>query len=311
MNPEAKFIELNFANHVHAKISTVGAALKSLSVNSINIITPTVGHELNKFADGLVLAPWANRIEDGKWNLNGQLLQLPINDQESHNSIHGLVAQAIFEVEQQDENWVLLSTVIKPTDGYPFEIYIGVRYQLTSTGITVKHTAKNLGEASAPLVIGAHPYFQIGDIPIEELELRSSARAVILVNERKIPIGRQATAGTHFDITNWRKLSTCDFDHGFADLERDAEGVARHYLRGSKDSSSRSKATLEIWQSAELKHVFIFTPDFYFNNLDSTKRHAIAIEPQSAPANAFNSKEDLTWLEPGEVFSCSWGASLN
>jgi aldose 1-epimerase len=60
-----------------------------------------------------------------------------------------------------------------------------------------------------------------------------------------------------------------------------------------------------------MTYTFIFTPDFYVNNADSTPRHAIAIEPQTAPANAFNSKEDLIWLEPNQVHSASWGAELS
>jgi aldose 1-epimerase len=59
-----------------------------------------------------------------------------------------------------------------------------------------------------------------------------------------------------------------------------------------------------------MKYTFIFTPDFYINNDDQTPRHAIAIEPQTAPANAFNSQEDLIWLEPNQTHIASWGAEL-
>jgi aldose 1-epimerase len=57
-----------------------------------------------------------------------------------------------------------------------------------------------------------------------------------------------------------------------------------------------------------MKYAFIFTPDFFTNNADQTPRKAIAIEPQTGPANAFNSQEDLIWLEPNQVFEASWGA---
>jgi aldose 1-epimerase len=43
------------------------------------------------------------------------------------------------------------------------------------------------------------------------------------------------------------------------------------------------------------------------DSADATLRKAIAIEPQTGPANAFNSKEDLIWLEPDQVFEASWG----
>jgi aldose 1-epimerase len=60
-----------------------------------------------------------------------------------------------------------------------------------------------------------------------------------------------------------------------------------------------------------MKYAFIFTPDFYTNNADQTPRTAIAIEPQSGPANAFNSKEDLLWISPGQIFEASWGVKFS
>jgi aldose 1-epimerase len=82
---------------------------------------------------------------------------------------------------------------------------------------------------------------------------------------------------------------------------RDDAGLAHHYLR------SPDGAQLDIWQGEEFKYAFIFTPANFHNNADATLRKAIAIEPQTGPANAFNSKEDLIWLEPDQVFEASWG----
>lgn len=300
-----KFIELQLNEQnvkVTATVSNVGAALKNLKVNETEIITPTTGHELNPYADGIVMAPWANRIDHGKWNLNGQELQLQITDTQLDNAIHGLVSQKLFEISRQSQSSVRLQAEISKTAGYPFDVSIWVEYTLTSNGIKVTQGATNQGIDPAPLVVGAHPLFQISGTPTELLEFKSAARSVDLVNERKIPIGKQKIANTQYDISNWRELSTCDFDHGFGDLVRDEQGLAHHYLRSPKGD------LLDIWQGKEFKYAFIFTPDRFHNNADSTLRKAIAIEPQTGPANAFNSKEDLIWLEPDQVFEASWGA---
>ena len=300
-----KFIELQLNEQnvkVTATVSNVGAALKNLKVNETEIITPTTGHELNPYADGIVMAPWANRIDHGKWNLNGQELQLQITDTQLDNAIHGLVSQKLFEISRQSQSSVRLQAEISKTAGYPFDVSIWVEYTLTSNGIKVTQGATNQGIDPAPLVVGAHPLFQISGTPTELLEFKSAARSVDLVNERKIPIGKQKIANTQYDISNWRELSTCDFDHGFGDLVRDEQGLAHHYLRSPKGDM------LDIWQGKEFKYAFIFTPDRFHNNADSTLRKAIAIEPQTGPANAFNSKEDLIWLEPDQVFEASWGA---
>lgn len=300
---QPQFVELKLDSETAVKgtISTAGAALKRLTVSGTDLITITTGHELNPYADGLVMAPWANRIDGGKWKLDGQELQLEINDPSMNNAIHGLVSQTIFEIANQTESSVTLTTLIQPTAGYPFNLEIAVTYELTNNGIDVKHHAKNLTAKAAPFVVGAHPYLQISGTPTEKLEIKSSVQTVDLVNERKIPIGKQDISGSEFDITDWRELSTCNFDHGFSNLVRDSNGRAHHLLR------SPSGEVLDIWQSAEMKYAFIFTPDFYTNNADQTRRTAIAIEPQTGPANAFNSKEDLIWIEPNQAFDASWG----
>ncbi|CAB4622713.1 MAG: hypothetical protein F2599_03605 [Actinobacteria bacterium] len=289
---------------VVSTVSTFGAALKTLSVNETEIITPTKGHEPNPYGDGIVLAPWANRIDRGQWQLDDKTLQLDVNEKELDNALHGLVAKNVFEVTSQTKDSVTLQTFIEPTTGYPFSLKISVTYQLTENGISTLHTATNIGSEVAPFMVGTHPYFQISGTPTEDLEIKTTASSIDLVNDRKIPIERTEIAGTHFDITDWRKLSTCDFDHGFGDFERDDQGRGHTWLR------SPGGQVLDVWQSAEMKYAFIFTPDFYYNTSDSTKRHAIAIEPQTAAANAFNSKEDLIWLEPNQVFEASWGAEL-
>ena len=302
---QPQFVDLKLAaeigKSVTASISTAGAALKRLTVGGTDLITITVGHEPNPYADGVVMAPWANRIDGGRWNLAGQELQLEITDPSMNNAIHGLVSKSVFEIVAQAESHVTLKTLLPPSAGYPFNLEITVAYELTSDGINVKHDAKNLSDAAAPFVIGAHPYFQISGTPTEDLEIKSSVKTVDLVNERKIPISRQDISGSEFDITEWRKLSTCNFDHGFSNLVRDSDGRGHHLLR------SPSGDVLDIWQSAEMKYAFIFTPDFFTNNADQTPRTAIAIEPQTGPANAFNSQEDLIWLEPNQVFEASWG----
>ena len=301
LQPQFVELKLDSETAVTATISTAGAALKRLTVGGTDLITITTGHDLNPYADGLVMAPWANRIDGGKWKLDGQELQLEINDPSMNNAIHGLVSQSVFEIANQTESSLTLAALIQPTSGYPFKLEISVTYQLTSDGIDVTHHAKNLSDQAAPFVVGAHPYLQISGTPTQDLEIKSAVRTVDLVNERKIPIGKKDISGSEFDITDWREISTCNFDHGFSNLVRDSNGRGHHLLR------SPSGEVLDIWQSAEMKYAFIFTPDFYTNNADQTPRTAITIEPQSGPANAFNSKEDLIWIEPNQAFDASWG----
>jgi aldose 1-epimerase len=36
----------------------------------------------------------------------------------------------------------------------------------------------------------------------------------------------------------------------------------------------------------------------------------LALEAQSAPANAFNTGDGLVWLEPGQIWSGTWGIDI-
>ena len=56
-----------FLNGVSALISTKGAALIGLSVDSFNLIEPNTREGLYA---GKILAPWPNRIKDGKYSFN-------------------------------------------------------------------------------------------------------------------------------------------------------------------------------------------------------------------------------------------------
>jgi aldose 1-epimerase len=183
-------------------------------------------------------------------------------------------------------------------------VYTTVKYELSASGITVTHTAENQSEEAAPYAVGGHPYFQIAGVPTADLILRSDAATVLDVNERQIPIGKSATAGTRFDMREGVRVGDNFYDHGFTDLPRDENGLAHTYLTAPDGRG------FDIWQDAEFKHVVIFTPDFYWDESIDARRYAAAIEPQTAGANAFRTGEDLKWLNKGEKFAATWGINF-
>ena len=50
--------------------------------------------EMSSSGRGQVLIPWPNRLEDGNYEFNGRRHQLPLNEPEHRNAIHGLVRWA-------------------------------------------------------------------------------------------------------------------------------------------------------------------------------------------------------------------------
>jgi aldose 1-epimerase len=59
---------------------------------------------------------------------------------------------------------------------------------------------------------------------------------------------------------------------------------------------------VSLWHddSVSFVHVFV-TANFPGRTL------AVAMEPMTGPANAFNSGDGLQWLEPGEQSTMRWG----
>jgi aldose 1-epimerase len=287
-----------------ATIARVGAALVSFTSNDIELVEPGNLEAVGPYCEGIVMAPWPNRLEDGKWSYKGQTLEFPINLQSQRNANHGLLIDHPYDLVEATESSVTLGALIHARLAYPFNVYTTVKYQLVSSGIVVTHTAENLSEDEAPFAVGGHPYFQIVGVPTADLTLRSDAETVLDVNERQIPVGKSATAGTRFDMRAGVRVGDNFYDHGFTDLPRDSNGLAHTYL------SAPDGREFDVWQDSRFTHVVIFSPGFYWDKSSDEKRFAVAIEPQTAGANAFNTGEDLQWLEKGEVFSASWGVTL-
>jgi aldose 1-epimerase len=86
-----------------------------------------------------------------------------------------------------------------------------------------------------------------------------------------------------------------DVDVAFTDLGFDG-GIARQTL------SAPDGRSVSLEQDESCAYVHIFVTDTF-----PGRSKAVAIEPMTGPANAFNSGDGLRWLEPGETFTMRWG----
>jgi aldose 1-epimerase len=105
---------------------------------------------------GQVLIPWPNRVEQGKYEWDGEKYQLPLN--EPPYAIHGLVRWSPFVVVERAESRVALEHVLFPQPGYPFTLRVRVEYALDRYGLTARTIAENIGSRAAPFGAGHHPY---------------------------------------------------------------------------------------------------------------------------------------------------------
>jgi len=242
---------------------------------------------------GQLLAPWPNRIEDGRYEFDGESYQLALDEPERRNAIHGLVRWSHWSVVEQATDRAALEHRLHPTPGYPFTLDLRVEYALGDDGLTVRVEATNVGQDACPYGFGAHPYLAAGDDLVDGLELRVPAETALISDERSIPVGRQSVDGTELDFREPRPIGAVRLDHCFTDLERDADGRARVELGGA--------ATL--WVDESFPYLMIFTGDA----LPDVARRSLAVEPMTCAPNAFRSGDGLIRLEPGGSHEASWG----
>lgn len=286
------------AGEVTAEIAQVGAALRALTVGGVDLVPRYADDQPTPAGSGVVLLPWPNRIRDGVWTQRGITRRLAISEPALGNASHGLLRFTAYRAESRDDHAVTLRADVFPQTGYPFHLESRVTFALTSDGLAVDHEIRNVGAEDAPVALGVHPYLCIGDVDTAALVLRSSGSERVLLDDRKLPTGL-APVDAATDLREGRRLGDLDLDTGYRGLARDADGRVRHTL------TAPDGRAVTLWQGADFTWAQVFTTDRYPGH-----PLAVAIEPMTAPADAFNSGIDVRWLMPGEIWSPAWGISF-
>ena len=283
---------------VRGVIAQEGAAIRRLCVDGIDITVGLDDRAPVPFFSGAVLVPWTNRVRDGRWVHDGRVHQLDINDPCHDSALHGLLSDTPHRVVTRSACSVTLAAPVVPQRGYPFHLGTEVCYQLVPDGMTVTHTVVNLGSDRAPVAIGAHPFLAIGDVPTEALTLTVNGSHHIDVDDRLTPTGITAVDGTEWDLRGGRRVADLELDDAWSAPTTADEGSV-HTLR------SPDGRTVSLWadESFGFVHVFV-TREFPCAETFVT---AVALEPMTAPANAFNTGVGLRWLAPDETLAVSWG----
>ena len=288
-------LETSSGGIVQATITQVAAGIRRLSVHGIDIVPPYDAGRKRPWGSGIILVPWPNRIRDGRWSLDGETQQLAITEPAKNNAIHGLLRFSPYSVAARTESTLRLEAKVFPQNGYPFLLDTAVTYRLVDAGVEVTHTITNQSDAAAPVAIGAHPFFTIGDVEPEDLTVTVNVSTYFEVDERLLPMAEVPVDGTPFDLRGGVLLADLSLDAGFGGAVMN-DGVSEHSV------SAPDGRTVTVWGDENFPYWQVFTTDQY-----PGQSKAVAIEPMTAPTDAFNSGQDLKWLAPGETWEASWG----
>jgi aldose 1-epimerase len=284
-----------------AVVVEVGGGLREYTLDGRRLLDGYGADEMSSSGRGQVLIPWPNRIQDGRYSFDGQDHQLPLDDVEEQDAIHGLVRWASWTAGEREESRVVMEHVLHPQPGYPFTLALSVEYRLLDEGLRVRTTAVNRGPRPCPYGSGNHPYLAVSESPVDSLTLRIPARTLLRSDERGIPVERLPVGGTDYDFRRPRAIGATVLDHAFTDLERGEDGRARIELRDPDGGNE-----LTLWVDETHSYVMVFSGD----PLPDVNRRSLAVEPMTCPPNAFRTGEDVVQLQPGQSFTSSWGIDL-
>ena len=276
-----------------------GGALRRLDFEGRPLVDGFAVDAMPSGGRGQVLVPWPNRIRDGRYTWDGAEHQLPLNEPEVANAIHGLVRFVPWSVVERSSDSIVLGYLLYPQPGYPFALRLQVGYALSADGLRVTTTATNEGDADLPYGEGHHPYLASPGGRLDDDVLTVPAATRIVPDERLLPVGTEPVEGTPYDLRTGRRIGDLRLDDCVTDLARDAEGIAEVRL---VDAAGRGAA---VWMDASYRYLQLFTGDVV--EPASRRRRGLAVEPMTCPPDALNSGEAVRRLAPGESTTSTWG----
>ncbi|PZS16178.1 MAG: hypothetical protein DLM57_11130 [Pseudonocardiales bacterium] len=278
-----------------ATVVEVGAGLRRYAHRGVDVTLTYGDDELPPKGCGAVLVPWPNRLRGGRYTFDGGGYQLALTEPAAGNAIHGLGRWARWVPVRHEACAVTLALDIVPQTGWPFELRVEVTYRLDAEqGLQVTAVAHNTGAVRAPFGAGFHPYLSTRGHEFGEVTVKVPARERIVVDESKVPVGRQPVAGTPYDLRRGRRLRDLRMDDGFA-------GLSSAGGRGAVEVRTRSGGA-RAWFDDAFGFVQVFTPDPVAGG-----PAGVAVEPMTCPADAFNSGTGLIILQPGGSWTGTWG----
>lgn len=243
----------------------------------------------------------------GQYGFFGQKYTLNINENGTYvNAMHGLLANKKLTVVRTDITETSATLVLSMDytgfdQGYPFTMSLLIAYTLSYQGFSVTLSVTNtMLNSPLPFYVGWHPYFAC-----------TAYKAVVTLD----PCSKwnHVAMDSNFNPTGVTELNTT-FDGSspiggtlntptFYDDEfkaREPPGVC-HSLE-TKLYDPDTAQTVVLWQAPNFRFVHVFT-----GSMSKFGENAVAIEPMSAMADAYNNHDHLSTISGGETWTGEFG----
>ncbi len=296
-----------------ATVASIGASLRRLTHGGRDLVVPYDADEVRPFYRGATLAPWPNRVVDGRYTFEGRAHELALTEPQRSHALHGLAVWLDFEpVGPSSTDRVTLAATVQPQAGYPWRLLVETTYTLDERGLRQSVRGTNLDNAAAPWGTGPHPYLVAGASPLDTWVLSLPAEQVLEVTDDRVsPLGLRPVPTYdpgRFDFRVPRPLDAVEIDHAYTGLIRDEAGLTTVHL-----TTAAGDGVALTWDE-DCPWVQIHTADRPGGEAEPGHRAGLAVEPMTCAPDAFNADHydfdtGLVVLQPGESHEVSWRLS--
>ena len=312
-----------------AEIATYGGGVRSFTYRGLPLMEGYRDGEYPPLSANVVLAPWPNRIRDGRFHFHGQPYQLSITELDRNNAIHGFVSDAVWDVvsHTDDPAGVTLGTTIEPQQGWPWTLQVTSTYELSDQGLTctceITYPADTPGAGAVPVAYGFHSYLSALGAPVDDCTLDMFIRSQLPLDpDRKLPSGDiiDATAGSSVHRIELRDqlLDDCfgrEVVSGREEMWKSSSPDKASTDRQLSDVAPDIRAArlvngdgygVEMWVSPQIKWFQVFTADPSWGCPYPGRGRALAVEPMTVPPDVFNSGTDVAEIASDESLVVKW-----
>lgn len=229
--------------------------------------TTAADNDIALKASNFHMLPYSNRIRDGRFNFNGQAVQL---EDAANHSIHGALRKLPWRVTSQTDTSVTAEydTLKDGSVNWPWPIHASISYTLDNNQLLSRMSLTNHGDRNMPAGMGWHPYF-CRTIDGAEPELTIAVDGMYPdTNGDCLPTGPAIALNDELNFKTPKKLdSAVRIDHCFSGL---SSPVTLHWPNAG--------IKVLMHASANCNHLVLFNPaQAYF-----------AVEPVTNANDGFN-----------------------
>src|SRR3546814_5189534 len=134
------------AGDAEAVMAGVGASLRSYAYGGPDLVVPFDADEVRPGYRGVTLAPWPNRVVDGRYAFGDTAHVLALTEPERAHALHGLLAWTEYAVLDKGPSHVTLAATIEAQTGYPWRVLVETTFVLTDGGLTQSVRAHTDGD---------------------------------------------------------------------------------------------------------------------------------------------------------------------